>query len=62
MSVRCIPCLTLHSAGKMQAPFESVVKFFAGCGVFTQGFPKASFHGNSGVHVPPALLEISAGL
>lgn len=37
MSVRGIPCLTLHSDGKMQAPFESVVKFFAGCGGFYSG-------------------------
>lgn len=29
---------------------------------FTRGFPKVSFHGNSAVQVPSALLEISAGL
>lgn len=43
MSVRFIPCLTLHSDGKMQAPFEPMVKFFPGCGVLLWAFPRLVF-------------------
>ena len=43
MSVTFIPCLTLHSDGKMQAPFESMVKFFAGCGVLLRAFLRLVF-------------------